>query len=120
MAAKILILEDEESLQDIFTRALRRAGYETTSAYTLAEGRRRMQEDTFDILLCDMRLPDGDGLTLLRECRDELQSAGTHVIVVSAEPQYSGMSEELGVEFFLTKPVSLQMLNTLLARLLSR
>ncbi len=120
MTAKILILEDEENLQEIFTRALRRAGHETVSAYTLAEGRRCLQESAFDILLCDMRLPDGDGLMLLREFQDTLRTAGTRVVVVSAEPQYADMSEELGVEFFLTKPVSLQMLNTLLTRLLSR
>ncbi|GAB4526899.1 MAG: hypothetical protein Fur0018_12320 [Anaerolineales bacterium] len=118
MTAKILILEDDNSLQEIFTRTLHRAGHETVSAYNLAEGRRSLQEDTFDILLCDMRLPDGDGLTLLREFQDDLRAAGTRVVVVSAEPQYTSMSEELGVEFFLTKPISLQMLNTLLNRLL--
>ncbi len=120
MSAKILILEDDIQLQEIFQRALRRFGYQTVSAHTLAEGRQALSAGVFDILLCDMRLPDGEGLTLLREFRGDLQQAGTHVVVVSAEPQYIGMGEDLGVEFFLTKPVSLQMLNTLLSRLTSR
>jgi len=117
MSARILILEDDIQLQEIFQRALKRFGYQTVSAHTLAEGRQALSGGMFDVLLCDMRLPDGDGLTLLREFSGNLQRAGTHIVVVSAEPQYIGMGEDLGVEFFLTKPVSLQMLNTLLSRL---
>ncbi len=118
MSAKILILEDDPQLQEIFGRFLKRQGYETFSASSLKAGRERLTGGQFDIFLCDMRLPDGDGLTLVEEFRDTLRDAGTQVVVVSAEPQYTSLAEELGIEFFLTKPVSLQMLGVLLERLL--
>ncbi len=117
MKARILVLEDDPQLQDIVQRFLGRMGHQIVSAYSLADGRRLMLERPYDILLCDMRLPDGDGLMLLQEFRDALRQDGTHVVVVSAEPQYTALTEEAGVEFFLTKPVSLQMLGTLVSRL---
>ncbi len=118
MNAKILILEDDPQLQEIFQRFLTRTGHRVASAYSLEDARRYLSGEPYDVLLCDMRLPDGDGLALVSEFRETLSEAGTHVVVVSAEPQYTPLAEELGVEFFLTKPVSLQMLGTLLNRLL--
>ena len=118
VSAKILALEDDPQLQDIFRRFLGRMGHQITGAFSLADGRRYLREETFDILLCDMRLPDGDGLSLVEEFRDALREAGTHIVVVSAEPQYTPLAEELDIEFFLTKPLSLQVLGTLLSRLL--
>ncbi len=118
MSARILVLEDDPQLQDIFQRFLGRMGHQTSGAFSLADGRRHLLEDSYDILLCDMRLPDGDGLVLVEEFRDVLRDAGTHVVVVSAEPQYTSLAEELDIEFFLTKPVSLQMLGTLINRLM--
>ncbi len=120
MGAQILVLEDDPQLQDIFQRFLGRMGHQTSEAFSLADGRRQLLENSYDVLLCDMRLPDGDGLTLIREFRDALQQNGTRIVIVSAEPKYTPLAEELGIEFFLTKPVSLQMLGTLISRLVMR
>lgn len=120
MAAKILVLEDDPQLREILERALTRYGYQPVTAGSLAEGDEKVSEGPYAALLCDMRLPDGDGLTFLKNHRDDFENAGTQIVVVSAEPQYGDLTAELGVEFFLTKPISLQMLKTLLSRLLGQ
>ncbi len=101
MAAKILVLEDDPQLQDILERALTRYGYQPVIAGSLAEGDEKVSAGPYAALLCDMRLPDGDGLTFLKNHGADLKNAGTQVVVVSAEPQYGDLTAEMGVEFFL-------------------
>jgi len=113
----VLILEDDSDLLELFSRALIRGGYQVSTAKNLKNGRAMLAEQHFDVLLCDMRLPDGDGLELLRDLFPQLKAQSTQVVVVSAEDRHREPCLELGVEFFLSKPVSIPMLMNLLERL---
>ncbi|MBZ0284668.1 MAG: response regulator [Anaerolineae bacterium] len=113
----VLILEDDGDLLELFSRALIRGGYEVTTAKNLQTGRSILQQRRFDVFLCDMRLPDGDGLDLLKELFPHLKAQSTQIVVVSAEDRHREPCLELGVEFFLSKPVSIPMLMNLLERL---
>ena len=62
---QILIIEDESVFAGAVRKRLKRGGYNAEIAGTLAEGKARMGEKTPDLLLLDMRLPDGSGLDLL-------------------------------------------------------
>jgi DNA-binding response OmpR family regulator len=113
----IFILEDNLDLVNLFAKTLNRPGYTVTTATDLSTARIALDSKQFNIFLCDMRLPDGDGINLLREYQHQLHNSKTQVVVVSAEDQYREPCEELGIEFFLSKPVSPRMLISLVDRL---
>jgi two-component system cell cycle response regulator CpdR len=62
--AKILITEDEDSLRKFVARALRLDGHETSEAADGEQGLEMLQEDEFDLLLSDIRMPVMDGIEL--------------------------------------------------------
>lgn len=67
---RILLVEDEAELADALATALRAEGLRPDVVGTLAAARERTQAESYDLLLLDRRLPDGDGLTLSGELPD--------------------------------------------------
>jgi CheY-like chemotaxis protein len=63
---RVLVIDDEESLVDFLSLLLEEQGFEVTTARSATEARRRLPEG-FDLCLCDILMPDGNGLDLLRE-----------------------------------------------------
>lgn len=118
---RVLIMEDEDDLRHLYSKALTKAGYEVCSAANLQSARNFLGEQQFDAFLCDIRIGKNElGTTLLREKLDTLQENDTRVIVLSCETQYRPLCEEMGVEFFLEKPVAIHAMITLVDRLTAR
>lgn len=115
---QVLLIEDTPDLNNIFNKVLSRLGLRVTPVTTLTNARVMLAHMRYELLIVDMRLPDGDGIDLLREVWPILEQLGTKVIVVSAEDQYREACEALGVEFFLVKPVSTTTLTALATRLI--
>ena len=67
MSQHVLVVEDEPEIQASLRSLLEREGYRVTVAGTLADARRAIGRDV-DVVLLDWRLPDGEGIDLLREC----------------------------------------------------
>ena len=63
-ARRILLVDDEPELQALLTEILREEGYLVEVAQTAAEARRRLAAESYDLVIADWRLPDGDGVTL--------------------------------------------------------
>ena len=121
LAQHILIVDDDDHLRNIYSRALQKAGYEVHPAATLQEARNLLNFHNFDILLCDIQMGRNErGIDLLKEYDSTLVAQGTQIIMLSCEVQYRAMCEELGVEFFMEKPVALIPLVTLIDRLTAR
>jgi two-component system response regulator (stage 0 sporulation protein F) len=116
-ARSILIMEDESVLRRLYTRALDRAGYKVYGAGTLAEARELLAQHRFDAFVCDIHMGEGRGTDLLREQGDALRKGGTQIVMVSADSRYRAVTEEMGVEFYLEKPVSISSLVALMDRL---
>ncbi|MBA3533524.1 MAG: response regulator [Ardenticatenales bacterium] len=117
--AKILIMEDDGQLCDLFSRALRHAGYEVYTASTLRAAQAHLDQHKFDMFLCDLHIGQDRALRLLQEQAATLISQGTQIVVMSAESQYRGSCEDLGIDFYLEKPVLPQTLLGFVERLLS-
>ena len=64
---KILLLEDDKSLNRGITLTLEKAGYQVDSAFTLAEAEERLESDRYALIICDITLSDGSGLELGRK-----------------------------------------------------
>lgn len=101
---KILIIEDEPSLREIMSRVLRQEGYVVESAATYLEADSKVAGYSYDCILLDVMLPDGNGLKLLEHIRD--LGKRENVIIVSArdslEDKVYGL--ELGADDYLPKP----------------
>ncbi len=119
MTLRALLLEDDPALHRLFRQTLQNLGLQVSSAYSLQEAEQVWQrQGPFDLLLVDMQLPDGTGLAFLRRHRDQVQREGVQVVILTAEPRFRYEAEDMGFEFYLEKPVSLVMLQRMVARLL--
>ena len=101
---KILIVEDDPSLREIMSRALKQEGYVVEMASTFAEADSRVAGYSYDCILLDIMLPDGSGLHLLEHIRN--LGKRENIIIISArdslEDKVYGL--EHGADDYLPKP----------------
>jgi len=116
----VLVLEDDDDLRRLYSKALHSAGYDVYPAGTVQEARDLLTQARFDLLLCDIHMGDERGTDLLDEYAGELFTSGAQVVMVSGQPQYRDMCEEMGADFFLEKPVAVKTLVALADRLTAR
>lgn len=104
MSTRILIVDDEQSMLEFLELLLGDEGYETTTASSVAEGRARCSESDFNLVLCDLMMPDGSGLELLEQIRG--QKSSTSVIMMTAYTSTKSAIEamKLGAYDYLSKP----------------
>lgn len=105
-ATKVLVIEDEALFARAVVKRLKHAGYEAEHAESLADGRTLVRQFLPDIVLLDMRLPDGNGLELL----SDFTSKGVAVIVMTAYGELSDAVNAIkqGATDYLKKPVDLE------------
>src|SRR4051812_40273384 len=105
MATKILFVEDDAAQSALLTLELKRRGFEVTAAKTAAEGIAKLAKDQYDLVLTDLRLPDKDGVEVLRAAKREQPDA--EVVVVTGHGSISAAVSAMraGAFDFLTKPI---------------
>ncbi|MGZ5182334.1 MAG: sigma-54-dependent transcriptional regulator [Ramlibacter sp.] len=113
--AQVLVVDDEPDLRTLYELTLVREGYHVDSAATLADGWQQLQERRFDVVITDMRLPDGMGLELLQ--RMQAEQRGERCIVMTAYGSAENAVEALkaGAFDYLTKPVDLRQFRNVVA-----
>jgi len=106
MTARLLLIDDDARLSAMVGDYLRHAGFDVTSAATLAAGRTCLAGDPFDALVLDLMLPDGDGLDLCRELRANPRTRSLPLLMLTArgEPTDRIVGLELGADDYLGKP----------------
>ena len=67
---KILIIEDEMFISELYTRALNRAGFQTDSIIDGVEALKKAQDNNYDIILLDLMIPNLTGIEILRKLKD--------------------------------------------------
>jgi len=100
---RVLVVDDEAEVRSVVARALRADGHAVTTAEDLASARERIAEGT-ELVVLDLRLPDGFGLTLCRELRAE--GSTVPILLLTALSQVALRVEGLdsGADDFLAKP----------------
>ena len=114
---RVLVMEDEDDLRRVFRWGLHAAGFDVNEAGTIQQARDHLALRRFDLFLCDVNVGSARDTDFLLEQRDRLRQSGTQIIILSDQAQYRGVSEQMGVEFFLEKPVAVSFLVTLVERL---
>lgn len=101
---KILIIEDEPSLREVMQRALEKERYVVETAATYSEADARIAGYSYDCILLDIMLPDGNGLRLLEHIKQLRRR--DNVIIISARDSLDDKVEglELGADDYLPKP----------------
>jgi two-component system KDP operon response regulator KdpE len=118
----ILGIEDEPRNAALLKAILRPPAFELQLAASLAEGRAWLAEHTADVILLDRHLPDGDGLSLVRELRAGPNGASHRILLVTASVLGSDRdaAEVAGCDAFVAKPIRIQGLLAEIRRQLGR
>ena len=109
----VLIIDDEPDILELLDLTLRRMQVQTSSASTMAEPVALLAEKHFDLCLTDMRLPDGDGLAVVRHIQQYLPQTPVAMITAYGSLDTAISALKAGAFDFLTKPVDLQRLREL-------
>src|SRR3989344_2610466 len=102
---RILLVEDEESIRDLYARQLTKAGFNVTPVGTGEAALDTLKKVQFDILLLDIMLPGINGLQILREFKTMFPNSGAKVIMLTNLGQDTVIKEgfELGANAYLIK-----------------
>ena len=105
---RLLVVDDEPDLRTLYELTLVREDYYVESAGSVAEARASLAQRDFDLLITDMRLPDGTGLELLRDIVESGRREKTIVITAYGSAENAVEALKAGAYDYLTKPVDLR------------
>ena len=110
MASRILIIEDEPDIRKTLDYNLSKESFEVFQAASIAEGEQAIQQHKPDLVILDLMLPDGSGLTLCRDIKSDPATKNTLVILLTAKADELDrvIGFELGADDYVTKPFSVR------------
>ena len=102
----VLVIDDEAALRQILVETLNRAGYTTDTASGVREATTKLARGDVDVALCDIRMPDGDGVELVRSMRES--GVDTQFIMVTAFASMETAINALraGASDYMVKPIN--------------
>ena len=109
----VLIVDDEPDIRELLAMTIRRMGFEALCAEDLAGARRQLDKRSVDFCLTDMKLPDGTGLELIAWLQSRVDPPPVAVITAFGSVDLAIESMKAGAFDFLTKPIDLERLRTL-------
>lgn len=103
--AKILLIEDEDYIRDLYKRQLELAGFMTDACGSGTEGLKALENNTYDMVLLDIMLPDKNGLEVLLSIKQNNSIKDTPVVMLTNLGQDSVIKEafKIGVSGYLLK-----------------
>ena len=114
-SAQILVVDDEPDLRTLYELTLLREGYRVETAENLAQAVQHLSERRFDVVITDMRLPDGLGMELIRQVRAQQRRERCVVITAYGSAENAVESLKAGAFDYLTKPVDLKQFRAVIA-----
>ncbi len=110
----VLVIDDEPDIRELLDITLARMGLDSTSTGTVAEALSALEQNRFDLCLTDMRLPDGDGLAIVKYIQKHYPDLPVAVITAHGNVEAAVEALKSGAFDFVSKPVDLQMLRSLI------
>lgn len=111
--SRILVIDDEPDIRELIDLTLTRMGLESDSVGTVAEARECFENSSYQLCLTDMRLPDGDGLEIVRYVADNFGETPVAVITAFGSAENAVAALKAGAFDYLAKPVGLEQLRAL-------
>ena len=116
---RVLVVDDEDDIRELLDMTLSRMGLDADCAANVAEARRLLAEKTYELCLTDMRLPDGDGLELVRFIGEQCRDLPVAVITAHGSMENAVSALKAGAFDYVPKPVSLEQLRALVKSVLN-
>jgi CheY-like chemotaxis protein len=121
-AARVLVIEDDESSMELVAAVLERSGHEVTGARSAEEAARLLRDFHPALVIVDIRLPGQDGLTLTRRLKADPRTSSIPVIALTAHASLADRDAALdaGCVAWMTKPLDTRLLARTLLGLLGQ
>ena len=116
MKPSVLLIDDEPSVIFGYRKFLEKAGYETSEAGTIADGRAKVEARRYDAVLLDMKLPDGNGVDFIPDIRALYPDIAIVIITGAGDVPAAVDALKKGADNFLTKPVDMGELDVFLRK----
>ena len=120
MASRILVVDDEQSIRDFLRLLLEENGYEVAAASSMEEGRKLFLEGSFDLVLCDIIMPDGNGLDLLGEMKEHDSRASVIMMTAYTSTKSAIEAMKRGAYDYLSKPFDVEELKVVVQKALEK
>jgi len=101
---RVLVVDDEESIRELLSKMLAMAEYDVETAPDGRMGIERLRQQQYDLLISDLKMPNVDGLSLIREARHLAADMPVLIITGYSSEQSAIEAVNLGVTGYLTKP----------------
>ena len=117
---KVLLVEDDSELQQLFSRVLTKSGYHVSGADCVDTALEIMDHETIDIIITDVMLPGTDGFEFVRELRDS--DCNLPVLVITAKDSFQDKQAGFnsGIDDYMVKPIDVNEMVLRVAALLRR
>ena len=112
--ARVLVVDDEADIRELLDLTVARMGLLADCAATVAEARKFLEQQRYQLCLTDMRLPDGDGLAIVRLIAESYGETPVAVITAFGTTQNAVAALKAGAFDYLAKPVALEQLRSLI------
>ena len=109
----VLIVDDEADIRELLVLTLSRMGVDADTASTIKDAKQALETRSYDLCLTDMRLPDGDGLELLRHISEKYGNTPVAVITAYGSTENAVLALKAGAFDYLAKPIKLEQLRPL-------
>ena len=110
MTSHVLVIEDEPDIRKTIDYNLSKESFKVTQASSIEEGEKVLASNKIDVIILDLMLPDGSGLTLCRDIKSEPSTKHIPVIILTAKTEEVDrvVGFELGADDYVTKPFSVR------------
>lgn len=115
--SKLLLIEDDELLRELLHEFLADDGFAVVEAQDGKTAQSLLQSDTYDVILCDLFMPNMDGISLIRWLRGQGQSTPVIILSGTISTDINQVLEDLSVTDRFFKPLTSEELNRLSERL---
>jgi len=116
---RVLVVDDEDDIRELLDMTLTRMGLDADCAANVTDARRLLSDNSYVLCLTDMRLPDGDGLELVRFIGEHCRDLPVAVITAHGSMENAVSALKAGAFDYVPKPVSLDQLRALVRSVLN-
>src|ERR1700743_3840190 len=116
----VLIIDDEEKLRSLLARIIRLEGFTVLEAETMKAGLRLLDKEDIDVVLCDVKLPDGNGVEVVRDIRAKRPSVETILLTAYGNIADGVTAMKNGAFDYITKGDDNDKIIPLLARAMEK
>ena len=110
MPSQVLIIEDEPDIRKTIDYNLTKESFKVVQAGSIEEGEKALASNKIDVIILDLMLPDGSGLTLCRDIKSDDKTKHIPIINLTAKTEEVDrvVGFELGADDYVTKPFSIR------------